>query len=140
MRINSILVIAFFVMSVSVCIAQDQSPRAIAENFFRTLQGGKVSQAYDQLFAGSSIPQVKPQEAEMVKRQTESGLTLYGKILGFELIREEKFGTSVVRLVYVLKSEKTPTVWELYFYKPKANWFLGKFFFNDQFHLLEAKQ
>lgn len=63
-------------MSVSVCIAQDRSPRAIAETFFRTLQGGKISQAYDQLFMGSSIPQMKPRELEMVKRQTESGLTL----------------------------------------------------------------
>ncbi|NWF94126.1 MAG: hypothetical protein HXY46_14590 [Syntrophaceae bacterium] len=140
MRIKGMIVIGFLLMSASVCQAQDQPPRAMAENFFRMLQAGKVSQAYDQLFVGSSIPQVKPQEAEMVKRQTESGLSLYGKILGFELVREEKFGTSVVRLVYVLKSEKNPTVWELYFYKPKANWFLARFFFNDQFQLLEAKQ
>jgi hypothetical protein len=140
MRIKMIWVIAFFVMSVSVCAAQDQSPRTMAETFFHSLQGGKISQAYDQLFAGSNIPQTKPQEVEMVKRQTESGLTLYGKILGFELIREEKFGASVVRLVYVLKSEKAPTIWELYYYKPKGNWFLGRFLFNDQFNLLEAKQ
>lgn len=111
----------------------------MAETFF-TLQGGKISQAYDQLFAGSTIPQTKPQAIETVKRQTESGLPLLGKILGFELIREEKFGTSVVRLVYLLKLEKGPTVWELYFYKPKTAWFLANLMFNDQFSLLEAKQ
>jgi hypothetical protein len=140
MKIKMVWVIAFFVISVSVCAAQDQSPRATADAFFRTLQNGKISQAYDQLFAGSIIPQTKPQEVEMLKRQTESGLPLYGKILGFEMVREEKFGTTVVRLVYLLKSEKAPTVWELYFYKPKTSWFLANLMFNDQFHLIEGKQ
>lgn len=75
-----------------------------------------------------------------MKRQTESGLLLLWKILGFELIREEKFGTAVVRLVYLLKLEKGPTVWELNFYKLKTAWFFANLMFNDQFNLLEAKQ
>ncbi len=140
MRRTPILAIIFFVMLVSVCTAQDQSPKAMAETFFRTLQGGKISQAYDQLFAGSTIPQTKPQAVEAVKRQTESGLPQLGKILGFELIREEKFGTTIVRFVYLLKLEKSPTVWELYFYKPKTAWFIVNLMFNDQFNLLDAKQ
>ncbi len=97
MRKTTILAMIFFVISVSVCTAQGQSPKAMAETFFRILQGGKISQAYDQLFAGSTIPQTKPQAVETVKRQTESGLPQLGKILGFELIREEKFGTAVIR-------------------------------------------
>ncbi len=140
MRRTTILAIIFCVMLVSICRAQDQSPKVMAETFFRTLQGGKIPQSYDQLFAGSPILQTKPQAVETVKRQTESGLQQLGKILGFELIREEKFGTAIIRFVYLLKLEKSPTIWEFYFYKPKATWFLVNLMFNDQFNLLDAKQ
>jgi len=89
---------------------------------------------------GSNIPALKPQAVEMLKIQITSGLHLYGKILGFEKIREETFGTSVVRVVYVLKSERAPTIWEFYFYKPKSDWFVVNIMFNDQFQLLDSKQ
>jgi hypothetical protein len=75
----------------------------------------------------------------MLKQQTQTGLPIYGKVLGYELIREEAFGDSVTRLVYLLKSEKHPTVWEFYFYKPESEWFLSNILFNDQFQLLEKK-
>ena len=100
----------------------------------------KISEAYDGLFDGSTIPKSKPQAVEMLKRQTSSGLPLYGKILAYENIRMEKFGESIIRLVYVLKSETGPTIWEFYFYKPSNNWFLVKITFNDEFHLIEKKE
>ena len=43
-------------------------------------------------------------------------------------------GQALVRLVYVLKSDKLATVWEFYFYKPQASWFLANLNFNDQFN------
>ena len=116
-----------------------KEPGEFVEEFFKYVKEGKVSQGYDILFAGSGIPTMKPQAVDMIKAQTASGLPMYGKILGIEKIREEKFGISVVRLVYIVKSEKAPTVWEFYFYKPQTNWFLSNILFNDQFHLLESK-
>ena len=111
-------------------------PKAKVENFFNSILGGNVSSAYDTLFIGSSIPKDKPQAVTMLKQQTESGLPIFGKTLGYEFISEETFGTSIVRYVYVLKSEKGPTTWEFFFYKPKSNWFLANVIFNDQFTFL----
>ena len=85
--------------------SQAKSPHEFTEEFFARLQVGEISAAYDQLFAGSSIPRQKPQAVELLKRQTASGLPLYGKIVGFEKIRTEKIGRSITRLVYVLKLE-----------------------------------
>jgi hypothetical protein len=116
-----------------------KEPREFVEEFFNYVKTGKVSQGYDILFAGSGIPAMKPQAVDMLKTQTASGLPMYGKILGFEKVREEKFGISIVRLVYILKSEKVPTIWEFYFYKPQTSWFLGNIIFNDQFQLLGSK-
>jgi hypothetical protein len=67
-------------------------------------------------------------------------MTLYGKILAVEKIREEHFGQSIVRLVYILKFNAVPTTWEFYFYKPKNTWFMVDITFNDQFDLLVSKQ
>ena len=111
-------------------------PKDKVEDFFNSIVSGKISDAYDKLFIGSSIPQDKPQAVTLLKQQTENGLPLYGKLLGYEYISEESFGSSIVRYVCVLKSEKGPTVWEFFFYKPKNEWFLANVIFNDQFTFL----
>ena len=112
-----------------------QTPRDITNSFFASVINGNISSGYDQLFQGSAIPVDKPQAVTALKQQTKSGLPLYGKLLGYEFIKKEKFGKSIVRLLYTLKSEKGPTIWEFYFYKPKNTWFLANVIFNDQFHL-----
>jgi hypothetical protein len=66
-------------------------------------------------------------------RQIAENLSKYGKALGYELAIEKTFGTSVVRLVYILKMKKHPVVWEFFFYRPKDAWFLANFDINDEF-------
>jgi hypothetical protein len=88
------------------------------------------------LFVGSAIPKNKPQAVALLKTQTQSGLPLYGKIIGYEFVKEESYGTSIDRLVYILKSDGGPTIWEFYFYKPADSWFLSNVVFNDQYTLL----
>ena len=117
-----------------------KEPQEFVEEFFKLIKIGKVSEAYNGLFEGSTIPASKPQAVEMLKRQTSSGLPLYGKILGHKNLRKEIFGESIIRLVYILKSETAPTVWEFYFYKPLDRWFLVKIMFNDEFKLIESKK
>jgi len=135
----SILILLVLFISTSSVHSMEQKPIQKVENFLQMVQNGKINEAYDMLFLGSSIPSSKPQAVQMLKTQTSSGLPLYGSILGFEKVREEVFGASVIRLVYILKSEIAPTVWEFYFYKPKGTWFLANITFNDKFNLLDSK-
>jgi hypothetical protein len=139
MKRVTVFVLAGIITCTIVSTGFAKEPREFVEEFFAYVKEGKVSQGYDILFAGSGIPPMKPQAVDMLKTQTASGLPMYGKILGFEKIREEKFGISIIRLVYVLKSDKAPTIWEFYFYKPQASWFLGNVLMNDQFQLLGSK-
>ena len=115
-------------------------PRQKAETFLSAIKTGDITSAYDQLFIGSTIPADKPQALTLLKQQTKTALPIYGKIIGYEFVLTEKFGNSLVRLVYLLKSEKHPTVWEFYFYKPKSEWFVSNILFNDQFQLLGKKK
>ena len=128
-----LVLLSLLLLPLSSAIAAAPLPRQSVESFFTAVINGKIAEGYDQLFAGSSIPQDKPQAVASLKQQTQSGLPLYGKISGFEQISEEKFGSSIVRYVYVLKSEKGPTIWEFFFYKPNDSWFLGNVVFSYQF-------
>jgi len=119
--------------------AKGDAPVRVVESFLEMLKQGDISNAYDRLFMNSNILFEKPEAVEMIKTQTAKNLPLYGHILGYEKIHGEKFGSSIIRLVYVLKSEKVATVWEFYFYKPESEWFVASIQFNDKFDLLEAK-
>ncbi len=124
-------------LPITAIAANGETPKEQTELFFKSVLKGDISSAYDRLFVGSSIPKEKPQAVSVLKQQTQSGLPLYGEILGYERIRVVKYGTSIMRLVYVLKSEKAPTVWEFHFYKPKKSWVLTNVLFNDQYDLLK---
>ncbi len=133
-----------FLLSILLLVVYQSSiadtPPEKSDSFFQSIIKGDIEQAYDQLFIGSSIPTDKPQAVTLLKQQTKSGLPFYGELIDYELVSKEEFGKSLTRLVYILKSEKHPTVWELYFYKPKGNWVLSNIQFNDQFNFLSSKK
>jgi hypothetical protein len=115
------------------------TPRGRAEAFLARLGKGDVAAAYDELFAGSPLVAEKPQAVDAVKRQTEAGLPLYGKSIGFELHNEKTFGDSIVRLTYIQRFEKHPLVWRFWFYRPAGNWYLDNVVFNDQYGFLQGE-
>jgi hypothetical protein len=132
-----IMLLCFFTLIAGTVQAQT-SPRNIAEAFLSTIAQGQMAMGYNKLFEGSNISKDKGQAAG-IRKQTEAAIPPLGKVLGYELIREETFGTSLVRLVYLLKSERHLTSWEFYFYKPKSAWFVAEVNFSDKFQLLNSK-
>jgi len=129
--------LALVCLSVLSCAAFAQSPRAQAENFMGMLGKGQVAAAYARLFEGSNIGR---DQAQAIRRQTESTLTPLGRILGYDLIREEQFGQSLTRLVYLLRSERHATLWELYYYRPGNRWFLAEINYSQKFDALAPKR
>jgi hypothetical protein len=115
------------------------APRTRAESFLTRVGKNEIGAAYDDLFAGSPVVAEKAQAVDAVKRQTEAGLPLYGKAMGFELQNEKAFGESLVRLTYIQKFEKHPIVWRFWFYRPAGKWYLDNVTFNDQFGFLQGE-
>jgi hypothetical protein len=136
--VKQILFLVFLATTLFDARAQT-SPRNMAESFLTTIAQGKVAAGYSKLFEGSNIAKDKGPGAA-IRKQTEVALPPLGKVLGFDLISEEQFGTSLVRLVYLLKAERHLTTWEFYFYKPKAVWFVAEVNFSDKFYLLAPKK
>jgi len=113
------------------------TPRALAEAFLGTVQKGQVGQAYAKLFEGSNIGS---DQANNMSRTTVANLNPLGRILGYELIPEENFGGSLTRLVYLLRSERHVTVWDMYFYRPGNRWFIAELNFSEKFNDLGPKK
>jgi hypothetical protein len=114
-----------------------QSPRSQAEAFLGALAKGQIAAAYGRLFEGSNIG---PDQAQGIRRQTEASLQPLGRVLGHDLIREEQFGASLTRLVYLLRSERHATLWEFYYYRPANQWFLAEINFSQKFDAIGPKR
>ncbi|GEM_PF-5604994 len=115
------------------------SYQAQVEQFLQTIVDGRVDEAYDGLFKDSSLLKLKPQAIEITKQQTNMLVSLYGKKLGFEFIKKQTFGNSVIRLIYIIKTENIPITFEIYFYKPTSKWLPASVNFEDTFSLLSEK-
>ena len=111
---------------------EPKTPKEKAEALLISIQKGDISGGYDQLFIDSCPGLDKAQQVLYLKKQTDTGLFLYGKVLGHEFVKEETSGGSVMRLVYLLKSDDYFTVWNFYFYKPKERWLTAGVFFNSE--------
>ena len=129
----SIALIATLVLA-QTSFAMTGTPTERADRFFSTLATGAVDAAYDDLFAGSAIASAKPQAVAVLKSQTRSHLPHYGSLGTAEVVKREKFGSRLVRLVYVLNQAIHPTVWEFFFYRTERGWSLSHVTFNDEFN------
>ncbi len=127
----------FLLLALSAMPALAQAPRAQAENFLATLQRGQVGPAYAKLFEGSNIG---ANQAQSIARATQGTLAPLGRVLGYDLVREESFGASLARLVYLLRSERHVTVWQFYFYKPGNRWFVAEVNLSEKFQDLGPKK
>jgi len=58
-------------------------------------------------------------------------LSRFGKSIGYELIRTDTVGDSLIQIVALQKFEKHPTVWRFIFYRGQSGWLLDSFKFVD---------
>jgi hypothetical protein len=69
--------------------------------------------------------------AEKVKLQLPLIRQRFGKAIGYELIRNEKVGTSLLQFTYLQRFEKHAARWIFIFYRGEKDWLLNSFWFDD---------
>lgn len=60
----------------------------------------------------------------------------FGKSIGFEFIREERAGDSLLRIVQIQRFERHITRWSFIFYRSSDGWVLNTFYFDDNVRAL----
>ena len=62
-----------------------------------------------------------------------------GASVGYEFIRSERVGDSLLKLVYIEKAEKQAIPWQFIFYKTTAGWALSAFNTGDDINTLFSR-
>jgi hypothetical protein len=118
-KIGSVCVVLICLVMGVAATRKEPSYRTRTDAFFAQLMETKISAAYDILLAGSPIKN-KSTSIEGLREKTSQALIQSGKPIGIEFIKEQKYGNSMVRLVYLMKFDDIPLFWELYFYQPTS--------------------
>jgi hypothetical protein len=97
-----------------------RTPDEIVSTFFDTIKADRVDAAYDTLNA--EFQMAGGDQEKGMREQTQKALDAYGPVTGYELVREEKLGTHLLRRTYILTGETLPLRWKFYFYNPNDRW------------------
>jgi len=139
MKTIKIVVAAFLgLVLCSAAVPEKDDYQTRAEMFLAGIIQKEVDKSYDELFSNSLIAS-KAQMVRLQKENTFTILNMYGELLSYDFVKQQKYGDSVVRLVYVLKCEQVPVIWEFYFYKPVSDWTLVNIAFDTKYDLLADK-
>ena len=91
------------------------------QTFMAGLVNGKVDKSCDDFFSGSQLAS-RPEVVKLLKDKMREAFTEFGKAQSYESIKEQKYGDSIIRFVYILKCQHIPLIWEFYFYKAVSDW------------------
>ena len=139
MKTIKIMMVAFLgLVLCSAAVPEESDYQKRAEVFLAGIIEKEVDKSYDELFSNSLIA-FKAQMVKVQKENTWAVLNTYGELLSYEFVKQQEYGDSVVRLVYVLKCEQVPLIWEFYFYKPVSDWTLVNISFDTKYDLLADK-
>jgi hypothetical protein len=135
--IRNFLVGLFIIFISAPAIADDfkseDELRPFLDGFMKKIFSDDMSGAFKLARPYLAITEPDFQLAELnTKNQKAQYNNKYGFTLDCEFIEYKKVGSSLIRVVYIEKTEKQALPWIFYFYKPSTAWVLSGFKFGDQ--------
>ncbi len=137
-NIKIVMVVVLGLVLCGAAIFQKPDYQKRAEAFLAGVLEGEIDKSYDEILP-EWLKEAKPQEVQVLKSQTKATLGAQGKLLGYEFIKQQKYGDCIIRLVYVLKSERVPFTLEFYFYKASSDWSFVNIKLSGEYDLLADK-
>lgn len=126
------LAAALFAVPAIAWAQPDPSPDGIVDGFFRGLQAGEVTKAYQGVWAGTQMLANKPADVAMMASQTSSALQLYGRIYGWEPVKEDVVAPSYRVQTHMLRTDLAPLFFRFQFYRKQDKWTVYRLDFADQ--------
>ncbi|MBA7670139.1 hypothetical protein ES703_78282 [subsurface metagenome] len=140
---TAVVVIVVVVFGLAICAAFTTKREHCQEKIQKFLVGivnGEVDKSWDEVLSGTPIAS-NSQVVKLLKEEVQTALNTYGKAVSYEFIKEQKYGDSIIRFVYIVKCKQIPLIWEFYFYKAASDWELKTVSvnFKGQYDLLADK-
>lgn len=125
------LLLPLLAYSQSKYLQTPEEARKAAEGIVASIAAENYNGAWKELKPLSVVPAT---EIDLAMAQLNSQQTAivqrFGSPIGYEFLREEKLGTSVVRYTFIVRHEKAPMRWLLTFYRAKKGWVSTDFKFD----------
>lgn len=139
MRIISVVsLILGFGLSTSVTVAADalrskEDARVLSDAVVRTVASGDVEAGLKLVKPYVIVPESEFDAAvESAKEKWPSVQARFGKSIGYEFVCEQSAGESIYRIVEIVKFEKHAVRFTFLYYRPKNDWLLNTYHFDDQ--------
>jgi len=127
----------FATSSFADTLKSEEDLRPLAESVMSKVAANDLNAAFMAMQPYVVITDSELQSAALsAKAQREQYGVRYGKTIGTEFINQTKVGASLVRILYIEKTEKHALPWTFYFYKTPKGWVLNSFTWSDQVHFL----
>lgn len=109
-------------------LKSDSEVRALADKVMAQAGAGRTDDAYGLLSPYALVDIRAFETARTNARSARSAIeALVGNSVGYEFIRSEKVGQSLMKLTYIEKTERQPIPWMFIFYHTPGGWALSSF-------------
>lgn len=113
--------------------ADEVALRAFGDKVMQQVAKGEHAKALDMLKPYSLQPADEfKSTAEASQASRAQHALRYGKPVGYAFVSQKKVADSVLRLLYMEKTEKHALPWAFIFYKTPKGWMLSSFGWNDR--------
>jgi hypothetical protein len=130
-----VLFFTTFVLSFAqaATLKTEEDLRPFVDSVMKNVGSGDLQSAFKTMQPFVVISENEFQSAALAsKTQREQFGNRFGKTIGTEFIAQQKVGDSLIRIVFIEKTEKHALPWYFYFYKSQNGWVLNTFNWNDQ--------
>ncbi|GAA4650619.1 hypothetical protein GCM10023116_29020 [Kistimonas scapharcae] len=131
----------FLMFSLSLSAAEplqnQKAMQSLVETVMKDVGKGKLREGMERLTPYVLFP-ASEMDAQLsqVEMQMPMVLQRYGKPVGFDLIKVEEAGNSLIQYAYLQKFEKHALVWRFIFYQSNDQWMLNHWSFDDKVKML----
>mgnify|MGYP000303658935 CR=1 FL=1 len=135
---KQVIVVTLLTFSVvHMTMAQDDnSTKAITENFVQQLSDGKAREAIISFYDRNNFLETRKAEIEVLIANTETALQRIGLISEFDFVRTEKLTPRLERHIYQMYHERLPVHVSIFIYKVDGEWIISSFKFNTDISII----
>ena len=135
---KQVIVVTLLTFSVvHMTMAQDDnSTKAITENFVQQLSNGKAREAIISFYDRNNFLETRKAEIEVLIANTETALQRIGLISEFDFVRTEKLTPRLERHIYQMYHERLPVHVSIFIYKVDGEWIISSFKFNTDISII----
>jgi len=101
---------------------QAEDPKVFASRFFDALMSRPVDEAYKVIAEETYLARANKAAAITLREATQKGVLGYGSFVSYELVRDQKLGSTYRNFIYLVNHLQLGTVYTLTFYRTPRGW------------------